>query len=125
MEFVDTNTTLRNVAQKIRGAPMITLRRAMIQALRDWCAETNWLRTTVTMDTTAQSGLDGVYLVTLDAPLDELIEVISIRNHMIALDPQTNKHFRVWPEANPERWNPDANTSKPRHYAYVPEGMFN
>lgn len=121
MEFVDTNTTLRNVAQKIRGAPMITLRRAMIQACREFCAQTHWLRDTVVMDTTTSSGIEGDYEITLDDPT--LLEAVAIRNDMQGLK-SDGKHFRIYPATDPSCWNPDINPSTPQQYAYVPEGMF-
>lgn len=123
MEFVDTNTTLRNVAQKIRGAPMVTLRRAMIQACREFCAQSHWLKDDVTMSTSsATSGLEGVFEIQLaDA---DLLQAIAIRFRMVGHDP-TGQPFKVWPDAAPQERIPDATPSTPRFYDYVPEGMFN
>ena len=46
--FVNVFDQLATIAVNVRKAPSTTLRRMYVKAFRDWCAETQWLRQTVT-----------------------------------------------------------------------------
>jgi len=129
MEFVDTFTQLRELAQIVRKCPTTTLKRAMIRSLRDFCADSHWLRTKVIMDTsTTASGLDGVYpIVVSDPQVDEFTDVIAIRGDIIGLDNSRGGlipiEFKIRP-ADPLTWRETDPARQPRWYAYRPEGTF-
>lgn len=128
MEFVDTFDQLRELAQIVRKCPTQTLKRAFIRSLRDFCADSHWLRTPVTMTTDdVTSGNDGTYQITLPDPQQQdYLDVIQIRGDIIALDntnPTAPIEFKIRP-GDPLLWRETDDLSKPRWYAYRPEGMF-
>ena len=124
MEFVDTFDQLREIAQIVRKCPTATLRRAFVTACRDFANQSHWLRTRVTMNTSAiQSGLDGDYQIDLDGNEAELLEVIAIRDNIVGLNAQNNE-FQIR-AGNDSTWNMQAVPAQPRWYTYKPEGMFN
>ncbi len=47
MNFVNVNDYLANIAQVARRCPTVTLRHAYMRAFREWCQNTQWLRTNV------------------------------------------------------------------------------
>ena len=59
--FVNVFDQLATIAVNVRKAPSTTLRRMYVKAFRDWCAETQWLRQTVTGAT-----VDGGYWQALE-----------------------------------------------------------
>lgn len=127
MNFVSVDTQLRFIAQLVRRAPTQTLRHAFVQAMRDWCNQTHWLRKDVVQSTAnAQSGIEGDYLVLLDSADVEFLEVVAIRDNIKGTDPsRTNpQEFQIVP-GDPSTWNNTASTNQPQRYAYKPEGMFN
>lgn len=114
--FVDVFDQLANVAQIVRGCPTVTLRRAYVTALRDWCAQTQWLRITAAGTTTA-----GQVLYDLgDDPYLEIIGLYAVGGSNPALQPPNS-----WPltMSNPANWNPLVSPGQPLRVAYTPEGQ--
>jgi hypothetical protein len=127
MEFVDTFTQLREVAQIVRKCPTATLKRAFINAARDFAGQSHWLRMHVSMSTTdIQSGLDGDYEINLDGNEAQYLEVVGIRDDIIGIDTSGSQEqeFRIRP-GDESKWRMLQDPSQPRYYAYKPEGMFN
>lgn len=125
MNFVDVNAQLRNVAQLVRRCPMQTLRSAYVQALRDWCNQTHWLRKDITTSTIFQSGAEAAFVVPLAGQDDTYLEVIAIRDHIVGIDtsPTRPLEFKIWP-GDPSMWNLANRVNRPMWYAYRPEGLF-
>lgn len=127
MNYVTVDSQLRFVAQLVRRCPTRTLRHAFVQAMRDWCNQTHWLRKDVVQSTAnTQSGIEGEYLVLLDGEDAEFLEVVAIRDNIKALDPSKSRptEFSLCP-SDPSTWDNTAAPNPPRVYAYKPEGMFN
>ncbi len=116
MNFVDVFDQCANVAQMARGCPTPTLRRAYVTALRDWCAQTQWLRINATGATeagVAQYGLGS-------DPLLEIVGLFAMSGQDTSFTPA-----QQWPlgPSNPGDWNPAIGDGQPLRYAYVPEGQ--
>lgn len=116
MNFVDVFDQCANVAQIARGCPTPTLRRAYVTAMRDWCAQTQWLRVNATGAT-----VDGQAQYSLGA--DNYVEIIGL----FAMSGQDNGYTppQQWPigKSDPGSWNPATGPGRPLRYAYVPEGQ--
>jgi hypothetical protein len=116
MSYVDVFDQCANVVQMARGCPVPTLRRAYVTTMRDWCAQTQWLRVNVTGATVADQAL-------YDLGSDNYIEIIGL----YAMSGQDNTFTppQQWPigPSDPANWNPALNTNRPLRYAYVPEGQ--
>jgi len=127
MEFVDTFSQLRNIAQIARKCPTQTLKRAFLRSMRDLCNESRWLRKTLTMSTNdTQSGIEAAYLIPLIEDEDaEYVEIIGVRDHIVGIDQSQNpnREFKILP-GDPQRWDLTVLPRAPREYAYKPEGMF-
>jgi hypothetical protein len=130
MEFVDTFDQLREIAQIVRKCPTATLKGSYIRALRDFCADSHWLRTKVVMDSsTTTSGTDGDYSIVLgDDQQTQMLDIIAIRGDIIGLDNSRGGlvpiEFKIRP-GDPDTWRETDPPRQPRWYAYKPEGMFN
>lgn len=114
--FVNVFDQLPNVAQIVRGCPSVTLRRAYVRAMRDWCAQTQWLRITVAGATEANTVL---YDLGSD-PLLEIVGLYAVSGSNPALNPPNS-----WPlsMSNPSDWNPLISPGQPLRAAYTPEGQ--
>lgn len=121
MNFVSVDTALANVRQMCRKAPTITLRRAYTRALREWCQQTQWLRTTVTGSTIITPMPQRTYTLGSDDNLD----IIAIRA-MSLTRTFTNGATQVWglSASDSSQWDPNLTPSQPLRYCYVPEGRF-
>jgi hypothetical protein len=117
VNFVALDDQLTNIAQIVRKAPKITLRRAYSRALREWCQQTQWLRITVPGSTTANVETYGL-------GTDPGLDIIAIRavslTQVVGTTPQT---FGLWP-TDSSQWNLNLTPATPRRYCYVPEGSF-
>ncbi len=117
MSYVDVFNQCANVAQLARGCPTPTLRRAYVTAMRDWCAQTQWLRVNVTGSTVADQAL-------YDMGTDPYVEIIGLAS----MSGQNNEFTppQQWPigASDPANWNPAINPNQPLRYTYVPEAQF-
>jgi hypothetical protein len=108
---------LAPVALIARRCPSTTLRRAYVKAMRDWCAETRWLRTAI-------PGATVIGNQTYSLGSDVYSEIIAIVA-MSGID-----HSGTQPQSFPlfpmdsTRWNPNVPAARPRGYQYIPEGQF-
>jgi len=108
---------LAPVALVARRCPSTTLRRAYVKAMRDWCAETRWLRVNIPGATVA-----GQQTYSLGS--DTYTEIIAIAA-MGGTDTSGTvpDQFSIYP-TDPTTWNPNVPTSRPSKYSYIPEGQF-
>lgn len=120
MNLVSVDTAITNVRQMCRKAPTIVVRRAYTRALREWCQQTQWLRTTVTGSTIVTPNPVKVYNLGSDDNLDaigiramSLTQTLNGRDQVFGLDPSDST-----------QWNPNLTPSRPLRYCYVPEGRF-
>lgn len=113
MNLVPIDDQLTNIAQMIRKCPKPTLRRAYGRAMREWCQQTQWLRTTIAGVTKAQT---KVYSMGSDPNLD----IMGIRA-MSAVQGTTT--FGLIP-SDSSQWNLNLTPGFPRRYCYLPEGGF-
>jgi len=114
---VAIDSQIANIRQIVRDCPPVTLRRAYMRMLREWCQQTQWLRETVTASTVANT---PSYTLTVDSGFD----VMGVRALMLT-DQAGN--VRQLPAADPTdvmQWNPNEVPDLPRRYAYLPEGSF-
>lgn len=116
MNYVNVFDQCANVAQMARGCPTPTLRRAYVTAMRDWCAQTQWLRVNATGATVAGQAL-------YDLGSDDYLEIVGL----YAVSGQDSSYTppAQWNLAasNPGGWNPMIGQSQPLSFAYVPEGQ--
>lgn len=113
MNLVSIDDQLVNVAQIVRKAPKITLRRAYMRAFREWCQQTQWLRISIDGVTEANTKIYGL-------GTDPNLDIMGIRA-MSAV--QNGTTFGVGP-GDSTQWNPNLTPGFPRQYCYVPEGSF-
>lgn len=115
--FVNVFDQLATVAVNVRKAPSTTLRRMYVKAFRDWCAETQWLRQTVTGAT-----IDGTQTYSLGS--DPYLEIVNIRAMSgVATVPGSPSTFAIVP-GDSSGWDPNNQPMQPRQYAYLPEAQF-
>lgn len=117
MTYTDLFDLLPNVAQVARKCPTPTLRRAYVTAMRKWCKETQWLRTTISGATAADTSL---YSLGSDTYL-EIVGIAALSGADNSVTPA--KQWPIGP-SDPGGWNPNADSAQPRVYTYVPEGQF-
>ena len=117
MNMVDTFDHLVNVAQVCRKCPTITLRRAYVRALRDWCKQTQWLRTAVSGVTVANS---RQYSLGNDPYLD-VIGVFAMQGSQ-----SQSQGIEYWPivPSDSGQWDPNMQPGMPVRYQYLPEAQF-
>jgi hypothetical protein len=113
VNLVALDDQLINVAQIVRKAPKITLRRAYTRALREWCQQTQWLRITIPGTTVADVKTYGL-------GTDPNLDIIGIR---AMSGVQNGTTFGLGP-SDSSQWNPNLTPSFPRSYCYMPEGGF-
>jgi hypothetical protein len=115
--LVNVFDQLAPIALIARRCPSMTLRRAYVKSMRDWCAETRWLRVNIAGATVADQQ-------TYSLGSDVYTEIIAIA----AMSGTDNsgmvpQQFPITP-ADSTTWNPNVDTMRPRFYAYIPEGQF-
>lgn len=113
MNYVDVYDQLANIALVARKCPSTVLRRAYVSAMRQWCAETQWLRTTVTGTT-----VSGTQLYSLGD--DTYLQIIGVR--AVSLTESGGDKLGLNP-SDSAFWNPNIGNGTPRWYAYIPEGQ--
>lgn len=114
MTTVALDTVLTNVRQIARKCPNITLRRAYTRAMREWCQQTQWLRITLTGSTIVDQ---KVYTLGTDPNLD----IVGIR--AVSITDAAGYVYGLG-TSDSTLWNPNAQSSRPRRYCYLPEGQF-
>lgn len=114
MKVVDVFGRLETVAQVVRRCPTPVLRSAYVNAMRDWCRETRWLREVVSGQTVP---LVGAYSLGQD-PHIEIIGVVAVAGS--ATEPAARWAMTVSDAAS---WSPAMTPGQPRQYAYAPEGQ--
>lgn len=118
MNYVDVNDQLVNIAQVARKCPGPTLRRAYMRAYREWCQQTQWLRTDVPGAT-----VQGIrqYSLGNDPNLD-IIGVFAMQGSWT----QGSGYVQYWPivPSNSSTWNPNLTQGQPVRFQYVPEAQF-
>lgn len=109
---------LANVAQIVRKCPTPTLRHAYVRAMRDWCRQTQWLRTNVLGVTVADV---AQYALGNDPHLD-IVGIFS----MSATWTPAGGNPQTWnlPPSDSGMWNRNVSTGQPNIYSYVPEAQF-
>lgn len=116
--YVNVNDQLTNIAQIARGAPMSTLRRAYVRALREFCQQTLYVR-----DNVAGLTVQGTQDYTLgDDPLLDIvaIQAMSVTKTLTSGDTQT----LVVVASDSGLWDPNLSQDIPRRYCYVPQAQF-
>jgi hypothetical protein len=117
MNFVDVNDQLANVAQIVRKCPTVTLRRAYVRALREWCQQTQWLRTNVIGATVAEQ---AQYSLGNDANLD-IIGIYAMQASQVR---GNTRQYWTLPPTDSGFWNANVVPGQPVRYCYVPEDQF-
>jgi len=117
MTTVNVFDQLASIALVARRCPTPTLRRAYIKAMRDWCAETRWLKVTIAGATVAGAPQ-------YDLGSDSYTEIISI--HAMSGTDNSGSVPQVFPitSSDSSAWNPNDPNGRPNRYAYIPEGKF-
>ena len=117
MNMVDTFDQLVNIAQVCRKCPTITLRRAYVRALREWCQQTQWLRTAVSGFTIADA---RQYSLGNDPYLD-VIGILAMQGSQ-----SQSQGIQYWPivPSDSGQWDPNMNPGMPVRYQYVAEAQF-
>ena len=108
---------LAPVALVARRCPSTTLRRAYVKAMRDWCAETRWLRMNIPGAT-----ITGQPTYSLGS--DTYTEIVAIFA-MAGIDNTGSvpDQFAIY-SSDSTTWNPNVQNGRPNKYAYIPEGQF-
>ncbi len=119
MNMVDVNDYLANIAQIARRCPTVTLRHAYVRAYREWCQQTQWLKTNIPGATTV-----GVPQYSLGN--DPNLDIIGIYAMQATFTPNGgNPQTWALGPNNSSGWNPNvAQSSQPQQYQYVPEAQF-
>lgn len=117
MNMVDTFDQLVNIAQVCRKCPTITLRRAYVRALREWCQQTQWLRTAVQGATVADT---RQYSLGNDTYLD-VIGIFAMQGSQ-----SQSQGIQYWPivPSDSGQWDPNMSPGMPVRYQYVGEAQF-
>ncbi len=116
MNYVNVFDQLPNVAQIVRGCPTPTLRRAYVRAMRDWCAQSRWLRVNAAGSTVANVAQYNLG----DDPLVEIIAIYAMSGQDNSFSPPQQWVILA---SDPGKWNPAIGIGQPLRYAYVPEGQ--
>jgi hypothetical protein len=119
MNMVDVNDYLANIAQIARKCPTVTLRRAYMRAYREWCQQTQWLRTNIPGATVVD---EPQYALGNDPNLD-IIGIFAIQ----ATFTPTGGNPQTWGlgPSDSNTWNPNVSAGpQPTQYQYVPEAQF-
>lgn len=117
MNMVSADDQLVNIAQICQKTPTITLRRAFVRAMREWCQQSLWLRESVAGATAANTRLYNL-------GTDPYLDIVSIAAMQGSQSPAVG--IQYWPitASDPTLWDPNLPAGQPVRYAYVPEGQF-
>src|SRR4051812_9987159 len=116
-QMVDVNDYLANVAQVARKCPTATLRHAYMRAFREWCQQTQWLRTNVpgvTVENQRQYNLGN----------DPDLDIIGIFAMQGSLTTAGNTQYWAIRPSNSQFWDENLQPNMPLRYAYIPEAQF-
>ena len=115
--MVDTFDQLVNIAQICRKCPTITLRRAYVRALREWCQQTQWLRTNVDGQVTTASRQSSLG----DDPYLEIVGIKAMNGSQSA-----SQGIQFWPivPSDSGQWDPNMVPGMPVRFQYIPEAQF-
>ena len=118
--MVDVNDYLANVAQVARKCPTVTLRHAYMRAFREWCQQTQWLRTNipgVTTENIAQYSLG-------DDPQLDIIGIFAMSASLPTGAAAAGPSIWYLPPGDSSNWNPNVQPEQPTRYCYIPEAQF-
>lgn len=101
------------VAQMVRNCPTTTLVQAYIDAVRQFCSKTRWLRTTIPGVTVA-----GTTIYSLGS--DTYHEIIGIKAMSIAVDADNTEALTP----SSIGFDPNLDSAAPEFYHYLPHGNF-
>ncbi len=109
---------LRDISQKIRPCPRITLQRAYVRAVREWCRQTQWHGVNIDAVLTVGSNI-------YDLNLGTQLESINVDSMQLQPLPMAAGNNPVpLGRANSVAFIPDNTEGQPVFYAYLPEGAF-
>jgi hypothetical protein len=120
MNLVNVNDYLGNVAQKVRKCPTVTLRRAYMRALREWCQQTQWLRTNVPGATVADI---AQYSLGNDPQLD-IVGIFAMQASLVTTASAAGPSIWGLAASDSSGWNPNVQPEQPTRYCYLPEAQF-
>ncbi len=122
MQMVDVNGYLANVAQIARKCPTTTLRHAYMRAFREWCQQTQWLRTNVPGTTVTDQ---RQYQLGDDPDLD-IMGIFAMQGSLPPQSGTTATTTQYWPilPSDSQFWNQNLSPSQPLRYQYIPEAQF-
>lgn len=118
MNMVNVNDQLASVAQIARRCPTPTLQRAYMRAMREWCQQSQWLRTNIPGITTP-----GIrqYAIGAATGLD-VVGVAAIQGQAINGNGQPQEWSMTTSDSS--RWDPNMVQGQPVRFQYVPEMQF-
>jgi hypothetical protein len=119
MNIVSVNDYLANVAQVCRKAPSTTLRHAYMRAYREFCQQSQWLRTNIPGATTP---LVSQYAMGNDPQLD-IMGIFAMQGTRTANTPPGPQTFTIT-VSDSANWDPNFPAQQPNCYQYIPEGQF-
>ncbi len=116
MNNVDVYQQLTNLAQKVRKCPTITLSRAFVRALRDFCTQTQWLTVPIPGATVAN-------VRDYDLGSDPYLDIIGVNGMQGSLT--TGGQVQTWVigPSNSGSWDPNYQPAPPLRYAYLSEAQ--
>ncbi len=117
MNMVDTFDQLVNIAQIVRKCPTITLRRAYVRALREWCQQTQWLRTNIAGATTVNT---RQYALGNDPDFD-ICGIFAMQGQQS--QSQGIQYWSIIP-SDSGQWDPNMVPGMPVRFQYVAEAQF-
>jgi hypothetical protein len=123
-QLVDVSSYLANVGQVVRKCPTTTLRHAYMRAYREWCQQTQWLRTNVPGVT-----VEGQQQYSLgDDPNLDIFGIFAMQGSLSPAPgvPGNVQYFRI-DVSNSANWSPNIQSGQPgqpQRYAYIPEAQF-
>lgn len=110
---MNVTQALPKIAQIVRGCPTPTLIKAYVDAVRDFCGQTRWLRDDLAVVPTVAGTVN--YALT---PTDANTEIVGVK--LIWAEDANGNRWQVTP-LDETTWNPNAGPNPPQRYAYVPE----
>lgn len=117
MNMIDVFGQLTNIAQIVRKCPTITLRRAYVRALREWCQQTQWLRTNLAGATAVNT---RQYALGNDPYLD-ICGVFAMQGSQ-----SQSQGIQYWPivPSDSGQWDPNMVPGMPVRFQYIGEAQF-
>ena len=122
MQMVSINDYLANVAQIARKCPTPTLRHAYMRAYREWCQQTQWLRTNVPGNTVTGQ---RQYNLGNDPDID-VMGIFAMQGSQLPPPNSNTINPQYWPirPSDSRFWNENLSPGQPLRYAYIPEAQF-